>query len=483
MHRHLLRLFVLVAILIGPVAARGANAPAGAQDVSPSEHPLVGSWVMDFDLRWTDDPPLYLQIHADGTWLLINPYYGDGVGVWQPTGERTADATVVLQDLNPDPYQIAMGTLTASLAFEVDASGDAFSARWTSEGRWADGTLAERDASTARGTRLAVAPLPASGTPVAAEPSEYPSQPAPAATGPGSDDTPFPAARATKYGPDPSGFWLWEPLTSTAGNAVVATGPFPVILYVDGCCVGDYPNPPSVDPWLIHLARQGYVVVSPVYNATTVLADVPARLGEALAELAKPGHAGIDLARFAVAGYSFGGVPAVVYAATAEAMGLPVPKALFVMAPCFNGSSSVGATPGSTCQVPPDSPAFPAGLKAVELAFGLDFRVGIDMPRQVWGALASLPPADRDFVVMPSDGHGMPPIFAQHGTPIDDVDVADYYGIWKLSDALFACAFDGKWCEYALGNTPEQRFMGTWSDGVPVVELQVTDDQNPASAD
>ena len=38
------------------------------------------------------------------------------------------------------------------------------------------------------------------------------------------------------------------------------------------------------------------------------------------------------------------------------------------------------------------------------------------------------------------------------------------------------CAFDGEWCEYALGNTPEQRFMGTWSDGVPVAEPLVTDD-------
>ena len=55
-------------------------------------------------------------------------------------------------------------------------------------------------------------------------------------------------------------------------------GPFPVILYVDGCCQGDYPNPQSVDPWLTHLARQGYVIVAPVYRATTVLADVPARL-------------------------------------------------------------------------------------------------------------------------------------------------------------------------------------------------------------
>jgi hypothetical protein len=38
------------------------------------------------------------------------------------------------------------------------------------------------------------------------------------------------------------------------------------------------------------------------------------------------------------------------------------------------------------------------------------------------------------------------------------------------------CAFDATWCEFALGNTPEQRFLGTWSDGVLVTEAIVTDD-------
>jgi len=38
------------------------------------------------------------------------------------------------------------------------------------------------------------------------------------------------------------------------------------------------------------LARQGYVIVSPVYRATSALTDVPALLREALDELARPGH-------------------------------------------------------------------------------------------------------------------------------------------------------------------------------------------------
>jgi hypothetical protein len=55
------------------------------------------------------------------------------------------------------------------------------------------------------------------------------------------------------------------------------------------------------------------------------------------------------------------------------------------------------------------------------------------------------------------------------------VNALDYYGTWKLFDALCDAAFTGKNREYALGNTPQQRFMGLWSDGSPVKELIVTD--------
>ena len=55
------------------------------------------------------------------------------------------------------------------------------------------------------------------------------------------------------------------------------------------------------------------------------------------------------------------------------------------------------------------------------------------------------------------------------------VNALDYYGTWKLFDALCDAAFYGKNREYALGNTQQQRYMGVWSDGVPVKELKVTD--------
>jgi len=53
------------------------------------------------------------------------------------------------------------------------------------------------------------------------------------------------------------------------------------------------------------------------------------------------------------------------------------------------------------------------------------------------------------------------------------INALDYYCTWKLFDALEDAAFYGKNRDYALGNTPHQRYMGKWSDGVPVKELVV----------
>jgi hypothetical protein len=52
----------------------------------------------------------------------------------------------------------------------------------------------------------------------------------------------------------------------------------------------------------------------------------------------------------------------------------------------------------------------------------------------------------------------------------------DYYGYWKFFDGLTNAAFYGRNRVYALGDTPQQRFMGLWSDGIPVKEPRVIAD-------
>jgi hypothetical protein len=210
---------------------------------------------------------------------------------------------------------------------------------------------------------------------------------------------------------------------------------------------------------------------APVFQYGTPVEDTDVLLPQALAELGRDGHAGIDLTQFAVIGFSYGGMSSIMYTATAQKQGLPVPRALFLTAPCTENGFCLNA--------PAEGVSLPAGLKAVVIGYADDHVIGIDSSKQVYAALLSLPAADRNFVSMTTDGHGSPPIYAGHDTTNNRIDAADRYAIWKLSDALFACVFHGEWCDTAMGNTPAQRFMGAWSDGMPVTELEVTD--NPGT--
>ena len=112
-------------------------------------------------------------------------------------------------------------------------------------------------------------------------------------------------------------------------------------------------------------------------------------------------------------------------------------------------------------------------------------------------ALAELasPAANKNFVTLRSDRHGKPPLVAGHFAPAAfkqivtatrpggdglwlppatvRADALDFFGTWKLFDVLTDAAFFGRNHEYALGDTPHQRNMGTGSDGTPVKELLI----------
>jgi hypothetical protein len=61
------------------------------------------------------------------------------------------------------------------------------------------------------------------------------------------------------------------------------------------------------------------------------------------------------------------------------------------------------------------------------------------------------------------------------------VDALDWYGTWRLLDDLMNCSFAKLDCAYVVGDTPEQRFMGVWSDGTPVTEAQVIADPSAST--
>ena len=57
----------------------------------------------------------------------------------------------------------------------------------------------------------------------------------------------------------------------------------------------------------------------------------------------------------------------------------------------------------------------------------------------------------------------------------------DFNCYWKFADALMASTREGRYREVAFGNTPEQRFLGYWPDGKPIISLEVLQPPAPSS--
>lgn len=278
---------------------------------------------------------------------------------------------------------------------------------------------------------------------------------------------------------EPATTGIASPPEPAGAGGAVAPGPHPVVLFISGCCRNWLPGLPSApaditQDWLEHLAREGAIVIHPIVPGPDGEQAIVATLRDAMAELKRPGHAQPDYARFTVIGWSFGGYFGPVYVATAAAAGLPVPRVLFDI------------MPGDVAPLP-DLGTIPASTYAIVLTGSDDDPDVTAEARRIWAALGSVPLDHRDFVELMGDTHGSPPLIADHVAPAAGpgetwaaTNALDWYGTWKLADALMSCAFAGRWCDYSLGGTPEQRYMGTWSDGVPVAELRVTTDPGPA---
>jgi len=200
--------------------------------------------------------------------------------------------------------------------------------------------------------------------------------------------------------------------------------------------------------------------------------------------------------RIAWFGHSFGGVLAAKLAATSVEDGLPPPGVLLLMEP--GGEDLVGLDDLHT--LPTDA--------LVEFVVGdADTLAGDTGARTIAAALADGLERRIELVRIRSDRRSNPPLIADHlaplgaapdfppqpieggdtdlpGRPFRDrirerraeklaVDALDFYGFWKLGDALLGAVFEQKDIDYGFGDTPQQRFMGTLSDGTPVVPLVV----------
>lgn len=329
-----------------------------------------------------------------------------------------------------------------------------------------------------------------------------PTQPA---TGPGGKQYVHAKVTKNRYGTGNQEYWIFEPDTPKPASA-------PLVVFIHGW--GGM-NPIYYGAWLDHLVKRGNIVVYPRYQATllTPLREfLPGTLGaikDAITRLqTERGHVKPDLDKFAVVGHSMGGLLSANVAALAKESNLPPVRAVMAVEP--------GITEAPINAPLEDLRKIPAETLLLAVAGDQDTLVRDVDAKRIYYESMQVPAANKDFVMMVTDTHGTPSLQASHraptamdrsydsgegvsGSPANPdrvgnsssrqngdanqsrrletmmVNALDYYGTWKLFDALCDAAFYGKNREYALGNTTQQRFMGRWSDGVPVKELKITD--------
>lgn len=319
-------------------------------------------------------------------------------------------------------------------------------------------------------------------------------------TGPGGKQYVHASVKKNRYGKGGQEYWIFEPDSPRPRTA-------PVIIFLHGW--GGM-NPLYYGAWLDHLVKRGNIVVYPRYqsNLLTSVKDftpnILAAVKDAVRRLqTEPGHVTPDFTKFATVGHSVGGLLAANIAALARESNLPRVRAVMSVEP--------GITE-SPINVPlADLKKIPGDTLLLAIAGDRDDLVRDRDAKRIYYESRRVSAQNKDFITLVSDSHGQPTLIASHraptamnkdydsgegvsGTPPGTLDpmgdarisrrvrpetmmvnALDYYGTWKLFDGLIDAAFTGKNRVYALGNTPQQRFMGVWSDGVPVKELKVTD--------
>lgn len=325
-----------------------------------------------------------------------------------------------------------------------------------------------------------------------------PSQPQ---TGPGGKQYLHAGVTKNRYGKGGEEYWIFEPDSPRPGTA-------PVIVFLHGW--GGM-NPLYYGAWIDHLVKRGNIVIYPRYQANLLASirdftpNTTTAIKNAIERLqTEHGHVRPDLNKFATVGHSVGGLLAASVAALADELRLPRVRAVMSVEP--------GITE-SPINIPlADLKKIPAETLLLALAGDQDSLVRDTDAKRIYYESTRVPANNKDFITLVSDNHGTPNLVASHraptaldksydsgegiggapagaSDPIGDapqisrrvrpetmmVNALDYYGTWKLFDALCDAAFNNKNREYALGNTPLQRFMGLWSDGTPVKELKVTD--------
>lgn len=285
-------------------------------------------------------------------------------------------------------------------------------------------------------------------------------------TGPGSAIYQHDSALFHNYAEKQDGFWLFEPTSPTPETTNL-------IVFIHG--YGGY-NPMIYGQWIKHLVRKGNTVIYPRYqksvfspNPDKFSPNVVTGIQNAL-EIIEKGeeHIPVNEKELCIVGHSYGGIIAAEITAHWEEYEIPKPKGIFLCAP---GTGPFKAGKLDSYEV------LPADLNLLVMVNEKDFIVGDEMGVKIFETATNTPRRNLIRQVIDSDngisaGHneayavdedfdsGHLNYTAKKALRIGRTNAIDYYGYWKLFDALIDCSRNGAYCEYAFGDTPEQRNLG-----------------------
>ncbi len=255
-----------------------------------------------------------------------------------------------------------------------------------------------------------------------------------------------------------------------------------------------------------HLARSGQVVIYPVYqeSAQTSPQLVTAAAAEAdhraLDALAERFNLSPDPKRVLYYGYSMGAAISLNLALDPRRYHLPKPRALVLVAPGDAYHVAHGAD-GRSIIGPVEK--LPADLPVAILAGSADTSIGLPTARLLGARLCHIRPDRRVLMILSSDEHDGKKVHAGHGSPgapdsrydfaLERRDIPtqipgrdgfepsaslnqlDFYGYWKVVDAMVDGLASGKLPDVVFGHgTPAQLYLGGWPDGsaYPPIRLE-----------
>jgi acetyl esterase/lipase len=305
-----------------------------------------------------------------------------------------------------------------------------------------------------------------------------------------------------EYGSGVDAYWIFEPSNPTPSSA-------PVVVFNHGFGAMD---PAVYGAWIEHLVETGNIVIYPEYQDSsqasglgpTYTPNAMAALKAAYQELnTGSGHVTPNWNDFAIIGHSVGGVLTVNEAALAASAGLPIPKAIMSVEPGITWAHPLATS--TSLSFANLSAIAPSTLMLVLVGDQDKVVYSVDA-KTIFDSTTQISPTNKNFIIVQSDSHGSPALVASHlaptgysadiepsssivnygnsgdqvavssslGSDMGSVNALDYNGYWKLADGLLDAAFYGTNRQYALGNTPQQTSMGSWSDGTPITPLFVT---------